>query len=511
MAKYKTFAAVDVGSTAISMKIFELARHAPMRQIDYIRHNIPLGGETYNIGKISYELVEETCSVLKEFVRIMQEYQVDSYTAYATSAVREAQNSAYILDQILLRTGLKVTILSNEEERFLHNKALSFQMKNFNQVIESGAAIVDIGSGSIQISVYEKSKLCSTQNIRLGSLRILELLSTLEGQTSTFGSLLEEYIETNVNVYRRLYLQDAVYGNFIAVGGEVEYIKAVCKKPKDSYLSVEDFEEAYAILRQTSVEDVCNTYAIPYQDAMLLLPAVMTYKKFIDLLMPKAIFTPELGLTDGIAVEFAEANKYFESDHDFSGDILSSARFCAQKYHCDRKHEADVEKKAVVIFNALSKSFGLGKRDRLLLRIAAILHDTGLFLNLNHYSKYSCSIVQSYDILGLSEKEHQIVAYTTLYHAKNIFEDDYIYHSFSKSRKLLISKLTAILALAKALDAAHTQKISDIHVSLRENRLLVTAQTDEDITMEKWQFQTAGGFFEEVFGVKPSLKQKRTQ
>lgn len=77
----KTFAAIDVGSFELMLKIFEMSGRRGMREIDHIRHRIELGTDTYATGKISNERVEELCRVLKEFKKIMDTYQVEDYMA----------------------------------------------------------------------------------------------------------------------------------------------------------------------------------------------------------------------------------------------------------------------------------------------------------------------------------------------------------------------------------------------------------------------------------------------
>ncbi|MBD5464951.1 MAG: exopolyphosphatase, partial [Lachnospiraceae bacterium] len=112
----KTFAAIDVGSYELAMKIFEISKRNGIREIDLIRHSIELGTDTYNTGKISYERVDELCGVLKEFSAIMDSYGVDAYKAYGTSAIRETENTIIVLDQIRNRTGIQIEVLSNSEQ-----------------------------------------------------------------------------------------------------------------------------------------------------------------------------------------------------------------------------------------------------------------------------------------------------------------------------------------------------------------------------------------------------------
>jgi len=88
----KTFAAIDVGSYELAMKIFEISAKSGIREIDHIRHRIDLGTDTYANGKISNERVDELCRVLRDYGEIMKGYRVDAYKAYGTSAIREMDN-----------------------------------------------------------------------------------------------------------------------------------------------------------------------------------------------------------------------------------------------------------------------------------------------------------------------------------------------------------------------------------------------------------------------------------
>ena len=187
----KRFAAIDVGSYELEMKIFEISQKKGIKEIDHIRHVIELGKDTYSYGKVSFELIEELCEVLYKFTGIMKEYQVNDYRANATSAIREAKNAHIILDRIKVRTGLEVKILSNSEQRFICYKAIATKENDFNKIIQKPTAIVDVGAGSVQLSLFDKDVLVTTENMRLGSLRIREMLSNVNVNTIQMISLIE--------------------------------------------------------------------------------------------------------------------------------------------------------------------------------------------------------------------------------------------------------------------------------------------------------------------------------
>ena len=132
----RIFAAIDVGSFELTMKIFEFTGKNNMREIDCIRRRLDLGSDTYATGKIRNDKLEELCRTLKEFSVIMDSYRADAYKAYGTSAIRETENSAIVVDQIEQRTGIRVEILSNSEQRFLDYKSIALKGESFRRIIE---------------------------------------------------------------------------------------------------------------------------------------------------------------------------------------------------------------------------------------------------------------------------------------------------------------------------------------------------------------------------------------
>ena len=83
-----TFAAIDVGSYEVGMKIFELSKKYSLKEIDTVRYRLELGKDVYESGRFSTRMLNELCMVMKNFKDIMDGYRVDDYTAYGTSAIR---------------------------------------------------------------------------------------------------------------------------------------------------------------------------------------------------------------------------------------------------------------------------------------------------------------------------------------------------------------------------------------------------------------------------------------
>lgn len=511
-----TFAAIDVGSNELSLKLFELSKKNGIQELEHVRHAIELGADTYKYKKIRYALVNEMCEVLSQFSEKMKEYQITDYVAYATSAIREASNSILILDQIKLRSGIKVKILSNSEQRFLCYKAIAQKMGSFQKIIQKGTALVDVGSGSIQITLFQHGSLQMTQNIKLGSLRIRELLGSLENQTNNFIQLISEYINNEMVTFSELFLRDQKIENLIVTGDQLNFLMQLTSKQlADSPVSAKEVNAYFESLLSKPIDAISRNIAsskniaISREQVSLIVPTALIYHKIFDETNAKNIYFSGVTLCDGIVAEYAEKKEKIISQHDFANDILSCAKNIASRYHCNSAHNENVAYLALNIFDSIRKVHGLGKRERLLLEIAIILHSCGDFINLNRSRENSYHIIMSTEIIGLSHKEREIVANLVRYSPDTFPRYSHFIDSMEKDTYIKLSKLFAIFLIANALDKSHKQKITDIKISLKQNILSITANTVEDITLEYGLFDEKANFFEEVYGLKPCIKQKR--
>lgn len=162
------------------------------------------------------------------------------------------------------------------------------------------------------------------------------------------------------------------------------------------------------------------------------------------------------------------------------------------------------------MFDSMKKVHGLGKRERLLLRLAALLHDCGKYITMTNVGEASYEIIMSTEIIGLSHVEREIVANVVRYNYRDfVYFGDRMESRLDKQSYLTSAKLAAILRVATALDRSHKEKFRNIVASLRERQLVLTVDTTYDITLEKGLFSSKAAFFEEMFDIKPVIKRKR--
>lgn len=507
------FAAIDVGSFELELGIYEIGAKYGIRQTDHLRHVIALGKDTYSSGKISYELVDEMCRILGQFKEVMETYRVEAYRAYATSAMREAGNSAVILDQILVRTGIEVAIISNSEQRLLSYKAAAMKETEFGKIIQKGTAIMDVGFGSMQISLFDKDALVSTQNVRLGVLRVREFLSRIQTETRVHYSLVEELVDNEMLTFKKIYLRDREIKNIIGIGESILYLfrnaggAASSAVEKISTVEFKKFCDRLVTLSMSQIED---EFGVNGDYATLLAPSAIIFKQILELTGAETLWIPGIRLCDGIAAEYAESNRQIRFGHSFEDDILAASRNMSKRYRCHSSHIQNIEGYVLKIFDNMKRFHGLNERERLLLQISTILHDCGKFVSMSNPSECAYNIIMSTEIIGLSHIEREIIANVVRYHTEEFdYHQAYVAQGDSASSTILMAKLTAMLRLANAMDRSHKHKMADCKINIKNNQLVIATDYDGDLSLERIAIAHKADFFEEIFGIRPVLKQKR--
>ncbi len=509
-----TFAAIDIGSYDLEMKIFEMSGKGGMKQVDDIRYRLDLGSDTYAEGKVSYEAVNELCGILKEFQNIMRSYKVSDYKAYGTSAVRETKNTKILLDQIRQRTGIRIDVLSNSEQRFMDYKSIASRTEDFDKIMEKGTAIVDIGGGSIQISLFEKGSLISTQNMRLGVLRLQERLTHLDAASSKVEGLIDEIATAQLSVFKKMYLKDCRIENIIVVD---DYLSVILQNPaitgeRPGMIDADQYMSFLESVQSRTLLEIAGTLNIPRENALLLFISAVLVKRIVKMMDASLLWVPGVTLCDGIAYEYAEQHKIFKVEHDFERDILSSAENISKRYMGSKKRGETLERIALTIFDSMKRIHGLGKRERLLLQLAARLHDCGKYISMVNLGECSYNIIMSTEIIGLSHKEREIVANVVKY---NHLPFVYYYNADGRSlldedAYLVVPKLTAPLRVANGLDRSHKQKFKDVKTVVKDGQLVIQVDTAADITLERGLFTRRADFFEEVYSIRPVIRQKKS-
>lgn len=513
MEKYRTMAAIDVGSASIRLKVIQIAEGGSIQTLENVIRSLAIGRDTFSKGRISPEMVDELCQVLIGFKRIMREYKVKTKRVVATTAMREASNQDYVLEQIRVRTGLNVEVLSRSEERYLTRQAAFATVPDFRKRSAEGLLYTHIGSGTTQIAAYDQDGLSFSQSTQMGALRIRQMLSSIEEQTLRFSQVMEEFMISNMDFI----LQKGVrqpYTHYLISGDIGERLYRICAGEKSeaefARLSLDQFEKMYQKVLTMSSREIGETYEMEPERAALVVPSMLIVHTFCGITNAKWISFSFSGLLDGVLWELAATQENKLQRMQSLEDILSYTKTIAKMFRCDMKHAQQVNEYALMLFDALSKAHGLNARHRLMLQIAVLLHDSGKFLNLNEHADHSAMIIHATEFTGISTEEKDMIAIMVRFHeGGEMSGQDMEFMGFGRKNRLVLAKLTGILRLANAMDYSHRRKLKNVKMSIHGGRLVISAIVQQDATLENWKIRQFAEYIQDVFGLQLEFNIKR--
>ncbi|MFQ8704154.1 MAG: HD domain-containing protein, partial [Eisenbergiella sp.] len=352
-----------------------------------------------------------------------------------------------------------------------------------------------------------------TQNLRLGVLRLHEKLHGLNVRPSSYGELLDELLCAQLSVFKKMYLKDRSIENIIVADDYISEIirRRLMQREENGYVDSASLQSYQEYLSGHTDMEIAREFDMPEENVPLLRISSAIVRQVALMTGAKLVWAPGVTLCDGMAYEYAEEGGFLQQVHDFEQDIVTCARGISKRYMGSKRRAETLEQIALTIFDSMKRIHGLGKRERLLLRIATLLHDCGKYISMVNLAECSYAIIMSTEIIGLSHREREIVANVVKY---NHLEFDYEMENSEGGRMdmeeyLTIAKLTAILQIANALDRSHKQKCRDIKAARRDDQLILTVNTREDITLEKGLFDRRAEFFREVYSIEPVIRLKR--
>jgi exopolyphosphatase/guanosine-5'-triphosphate,3'-diphosphate pyrophosphatase len=274
-------------------------------------------------------------------------------------------------------------------------------------------------------------------------------------------------------------------------------------------LSVRQFDQIYQQLLLSRPLQLSMDKDIPAEHASLLLPTAIIIRKFTRYTGIHEFLMPATTLCDGILADYAQKSLGYMPDHDQSLDVLSACRYLARRFSNDDHHTEFVESMVLQLFDGTMRLHRLGARQRLLLQAATILHDTGKYINMSKHNIRTYNIIMATELVGLTHRERDMVAWTSRLHSGRIDLDDSGLADLPSEDRMVVAKLAALLRLADALDNGHQQKITELLVQLDDDALTLSITTRQDVTLELWAFEQKGQLFEKLFGYPARIKIKR--
>ncbi|GBG56913.1 exopolyphosphatase [Sporomusaceae bacterium FL31] len=508
-ASLNIFAAIHLGSEQVSVQIVQYKDVDEFKIIDQASRQVVLGEEAFKTGRISFTALNEICELLKGYRRMFAEYGVRDYRLIATTAVREAENRNYILDQIKVKTGLVVEIVDMPQEIFYKYVSIFKNIQDHGLADhQEGILFVDISSGGLGITIYKDGLIKYQQNIHIGILRIKESFDKSQRESLYFQQALAEYIYCSIEPVKQELVKHAIK-YLVLSGTETRLLLNMlgCSSGgRLAFVSLADFYRLYEKVKVLNLPQIMKEFSLNEAKAEMVLPTIVLYKQILGLTDIAEIVIPADQFIDGISIIHITEKTQAKWFNMIDKQVIGLACALGEKYQYDAQHAAAVESHALCLFDRMAKVHGLGKRERMMIQVACILHDIGKFVSLRQHYFYSYQLIKSSDIIGFSDIEKAIIANVAQYHSKGIpASGDPKMAELTNEQKVTVGKLAAIVRLADAIDRAHRQKNSSLDVVIKGDEMIITVAAKVDMSLEEWTFLDKVSFFESVFGIRATL------
>lgn len=500
---------IDIGSSSIKLLIAE--RHGDdVKIIETLKNIIPLGQHAFLKGRIPQTIINQTAGVLQKYKDTLKEYDVTDVTVIATTAVREARNRDIFLDTVLRRTGFKIDVLNAGDVVYYIDYFLSHKLKKTYPVREKNLLIAELGAGSLDVSIMEKGLTLFNIGFPIGTLRLSQFMSHLDGSLQEVQEATEEYIENEVLFIKKnnpeividdVILIDENYSVFI------QNILPNKRRDSDFFkFKASEAQEFLSRLRLMNPEEISGTYQIPPDIASTITGFASILNALFKLKKNDYVYILEASLSEAILANMLFKFDISESDNKLT-QLISVAHFLCRKWDMDLDHLKHVAGLAEQLFGAFRDHLGMEEKDRAYLLLASYLHDLGMFVNNRSHHKHSEYVISSLNLFRLTEDEVNIIACIARYHRRSAPLNSHIlYNSLTSQEQILVQKLSALLRIANSLDRSHKQKVKKLQVKFNPNGdATLIVYTHANFLLEKENFLEKKELFEEITGNKLTL------
>jgi exopolyphosphatase / guanosine-5'-triphosphate,3'-diphosphate pyrophosphatase len=508
-----TVAALDMGASAIRLAVAEIVPGKRPRTIEEASKGVLIGRDTFSFGAIRSQTLDAAIAAVEGFRHLMDGYGVAQVRAIATSAVREARNGDMFLDRIQARTGVAFDIINEAEESRLVFLAVRDALTRHPAFRGSRTLLVEVGGGSTSLTLLRRGEPNRSGVYALGSVRLRQQLDLRRHSQDIQTALLRRYV-ANVIDEIRFEIPLNRLTHMIALGGDVRFLASQVEEdeahdghheiPRERFLAFCDEVERF------DQDGIVERFRLPAVEAETLGPALLVYRALLSESAVRKVVVSGASLRAGVLLDFTDAGSRLNVE-DFERQVLASAEGLGQRYRWDREHGHHVAALATRIFDELRDEHGLGDRARLLLKVAAMLHDVGIYVSLRAHHKHSQYILAASQIFGLSDEETAVVSNIARYHRRGTPQQSHVpFVALDREDRLLVNKLAAILRVANALDAEHAQKVRDLRIVRSHKSWLLELEGTGDLTMERLAATARADMFVETFGRQLIVQPART-
>jgi exopolyphosphatase/guanosine-5'-triphosphate,3'-diphosphate pyrophosphatase len=298
----ESIAAIDVGSNAIRLVIGALDNHGDIQILKKLREPVRLGEDVFADGVISSKTRQKAFAAFGKFRSLLKENGVHRYKAVATSALREAKDREAFVQEVRKHTGIRVDVIDGVEEGRLIFAAVSDRIDLDDKV----ALLMDIGGGSVELTVVDHGALKATQTFKLGAVRLLQLMEERGLKEKNIREIIIENARP-VREFLHQHLKGLHVDLAVGTGGNFECLGKlrVALLSKNSIYSMSRVELGQLVthLQTMSVKERIQFLRLREDRADVIVPAALAAQVVMEMVPVDVLAIPYVGLREGILTQ----------------------------------------------------------------------------------------------------------------------------------------------------------------------------------------------------------------
>lgn len=280
-------AAIDIGSNAarllISDAITDNEGKTEFIKVSLVRVPLRLGFDVFENGRISETKTDMLLKTILAYKYLLEVYNVPFLKACATSAMRDAENAAQILEKIKTEAGIEIEIISGQDEAaYIYENHIA---ENMNK--EESYLYIDVGGGSTELTFFSDGKVVFKESFNIGTIRILK-----DQVSDDQWNKMKEYVKSKTKNLHHI--------TAIGSGGNINKIFSLSKKKPGKPLTLELLRDYYKELSAITLEERIKLYRLREDRADVIVPALLIYISIMRWADATNIFVPQIGLADGL-------------------------------------------------------------------------------------------------------------------------------------------------------------------------------------------------------------------
>lgn len=494
---------IHIGASSVGLLIGQAVPESGHNEVvEVLSRPVPLGADIFEHGVIQPATMEACTDALRKFLECVSETMGAGALpgrVHATNILAEALNEDVFLNRVSITCGMEVETLDDGEmTRLIYFIAQRLFAAN-DKSLRENTVVCHVGPGNTRILHFKKGKIDRYFSYRLGGFRIAGALATEPGNKSLLelidGSMrgtLEEVVADC----------DGRIDSLVALGSEIQLVGPRIGERRGNLCVVKTAQLGRLLheVESFDADALVRRFRVDYHSVAALIPAVRAVYNLASAIGCKSIVT----MNGSFDREFLEMLAFRDASFakPVQEEVLLEAKRLAARFHVDMEHASQVEKLCMLLFDSLRFLHHLDEGDKLLLRVAAILHEAGRFVSPKAHHQHSYYLISHSEIFGLSHREINLVALVARYHRHSPPKRDHEgYRDLSRGERLLVAKLASILRVADALERSHSQRIRDLEVTLEGRNLRLVAANIEDVSLEQLAVNDKGDLFTQIFGV----------